>query len=72
MINISKSARLLLLAFTAAVLAACGSVGGGNLATAPDNASAASAAAPDYLIGPLDKLEILVRASGRPHFDAAG
>lgn len=60
MINISKSARLLLLAFTAAVLAACGSVGGGNLATAPESASAAASAAPDYLIGPLDKLEIFV------------
>lgn len=41
-------------------LAACGSIGGEKLQAAPTSASAAVDAAPDYLIGPLDQLEIFV------------
>ncbi len=43
-------------------LSACGSVGlgGEKLQAAPSTAAGAAAAAPDYLIGPLDQLEIFV------------
>ncbi|WP_425407850.1 XrtA/PEP-CTERM system exopolysaccharide export protein [Hyphococcus sp.] len=41
-------------------LAACSTLGGDNLAAAPNSASGAATAAPDYLIGPLDQLEIFV------------
>ncbi len=42
------------------VLASCSTLGGEKLAAAPTNATDAATAAPDYLIGPLDKLEIFV------------
>lgn len=49
------------LAIAASVaLAACSSMGTGQLEAAPSSASTAAATAPDYLIGPLDKLEIFV------------
>ncbi|MEX6633606.1 XrtA/PEP-CTERM system exopolysaccharide export protein [Hyphococcus lacteus] len=41
-------------------LAACSSISGEKLEAAPNNASTAAATAPDYLIGPLDQLEIFV------------
>ncbi|GAB4533279.1 MAG: polysaccharide export protein [Amphiplicatus sp.] len=44
-------------------LAGCGSSGllsAGKLQTAPETAAEAHAAAPDYLIGPLDQLEVFV------------
>ena len=43
-----------------ALLAACGSLGGEQLRAAPTSASAAASEAPDYLIGPLDQLEVFV------------
>lgn len=50
-----------MLAFCAlALLAGCAGVGGENLRAAPTTASDAAAAAPDYLIGPLDQLEVFV------------
>lgn len=60
MININDTVRAAVAAFAALMLAACGSMGGGNLAAAPVTASEAAAGAPDYLIGPLDQLEIFV------------
>lgn len=49
------------LAFCALILlAACANVGGENLRAAPATASAAATTAPDYLIGPLDQLEVFV------------
>jgi polysaccharide export outer membrane protein len=49
-----------MMAAAALGLAACGAAGGGNLITAPTTAAHAAASSPDYLIGPLDKLEIFV------------
>lgn len=60
MIKINETIRALFAAVAALSLAACGSMGGDNLAAAPVNASDAAASAPDYLIGPLDQLEIFV------------
>ena len=49
------------LAFVALIaLAGCGTIGGEQLRAAPTDASAATATAPDYLIGPLDRLEVFV------------
>lgn len=49
------------LAFCALVLlAGCGSLGGEQLRAAPTTASSAASEAPDYLIGPLDQLEVFV------------
>lgn len=45
----------------AVILTGCSAIGGGeDLAAAPSNAADAATAAPDYLIGPLDQLEIFV------------
>ncbi len=44
----------------AILLAACSSIGGEKLAAAPTTAASAAEASPDYLIGPLDELEIFV------------
>ncbi|MGE0408143.1 MAG: XrtA/PEP-CTERM system exopolysaccharide export protein [Amphiplicatus sp.] len=41
-------------------LAACSSTSGGTLSAAPQTAEEVAVAAPDYLIGPLDQLEIFV------------
>ena len=54
--------RMLAVMGAALILSACSAVGigGEKLAAAPANASDAADAAPDYLIGPLDALEIFV------------
>lgn len=52
--------RLATVALAGLALAACSSISGGGLEAAPDTAAGASSNAPDYLIGPLDKLEIFV------------
>lgn len=46
--------------FALIALAGCDTLGGEQLRAAPTNASAAAATAPDYLIGPLDRLEVFV------------
>lgn len=53
------SAILLVAGFAVAGCSSLG-VGGEQLAAAPSDAASASEAAPDYLIGPLDRLEIFV------------
>jgi len=60
MINFTNSLRAVAVVAVTLVLVACGSVGGQKLTAAPVNATEAAQAAPDYLIGPLDKLEIFV------------
>ncbi len=60
MTKISDFCTKTLAVFALVLLAGCGSVGGGNLRAAPTTASAAAASAPDYLIGPLDQLEVFV------------
>jgi polysaccharide export outer membrane protein len=55
--------RCLAAAFVALALAGCGStsmLGGNDLDAAPQTASELADAAPDYLIGPLDQLEVFV------------
>lgn len=52
--------RLAAAALGVAAIAACSSIGGEKLAAAPSSASDAATTAPDYLIGPLDRLEIFV------------
>lgn len=52
-------ARLSFAGLAMLTLAACGG-GGGNLRAAPTSAAQAADAAPDYLIGPLDQLEVFV------------
>jgi len=42
------------------LIAGCAGAGGGNLSVAPTTAESAATASPDYLIGPLDDLEIFV------------
>ncbi len=54
------SCRMALLAVAAAALGACSTIGGGGLESAPTSAENAAAASPDYLVGPLDQLEIFV------------
>lgn len=59
----TKTLNLFRIAFAALAglaLAACSSISGDKLAAAPANAADAATTAPDYLIGPLDKLEIFV------------
>jgi len=41
-------------------LAACSAIGGENLQAAPSSPATAAEASPDYLIGPLDQLQIFV------------
>lgn len=62
MMKILDNFRMLALTGAALILSACSAVGigGEKLAAAPASASDAAAAAPDYLIGPLDALEIFV------------
>ncbi len=60
MTKIIDSLRIAVAFAAALALAACGSMGGEKLAAAPTSASDAVNAAPDYLIGPLDQLEIFV------------
>ncbi len=62
MMKILDNFRILAVTGAALILSACSAVGigGEKLSAAPANASDAAAAAPDYLIGPLDKLEIFV------------
>lgn len=52
--------RFAIVAAAAALTAACSAVGGEKLEAAPSTASTAAEASPDYLIGPLDQLEIFV------------
>ncbi|WDI32005.1 polysaccharide export protein [Hyphococcus flavus] len=60
MMKIFKPFRCALAVLAGIALTACSSIGGDNLQTAPASAADAASAAPDYLIGPLDKLEIFV------------
>lgn len=62
MIKITDTIRAAAALAAAAMLAACStlSLGGEQLQAAPSNAGDAVATAPDYLIGPLDQLEIFV------------
>jgi len=55
-----QTCRFVLAGASAVMLAACSSFGGEKLAAAPTDAAGASQAAPDYLVGPLDQLEIFV------------
>lgn len=55
-----NSIRHATIALIGLALAACSSIGGGGLEVAPETASGATSDAPDYLIGPLDQLEIFV------------
>ena len=52
--------RVAIMAAAAALTAACSAVGGDKLEAAPTTAETAAEASPDYLIGPLDQLEIFV------------
>ena len=59
----STITRAAVLALTALIMAGCGAskiLGGEQLAAAPASAAEAAASGPDYLIGPLDQLEIFV------------
>ncbi len=62
MIKLNNTLRIVIALGASLVLAACGStgIGGSSLQAAPNTPADAAAAAPDYLIGPLDKLEIFV------------
>lgn len=61
MINLLEFFRSVVLAGAALVLAGCGSMGlGGEMSAAPATPEDMVAQSPDYLIGPLDKLEIFV------------
>lgn len=63
MIKVTEIGRRILIAATAIILAGCSSLipgGGEKLSAAPTTAFGAAAEAPDYLIGPLDQLEIFV------------
>ena len=62
MTKLYQLCRYAILGAAAIVIAGCSAVGlgGGNLATAPSTTTEAANAAPDYLIGPLDQLEIFV------------
>lgn len=55
-----KFAHLAVIAATAFIVAGCSSIGGEKLRAAPSTAEGMVAEAPDYLIGPLDQLEIFV------------
>ncbi|MFQ5564166.1 MAG: XrtA/PEP-CTERM system exopolysaccharide export protein [Parvularculaceae bacterium] len=46
--------------FAALIIAGCASIGGGSMSAAPQTTADAAEMSPDYLIGPLDKLEIFV------------
>lgn len=61
--TISTITRNVVLALSALAIAGCSStkiLGGEQLAAAPATAADAAASSPDYLIGPLDQLEIFV------------
>ncbi len=63
MINVTEIGRRIMIAATAIILAGCSSLipgGGEQLSAAPSTAAGAADAAPDYLVGPLDQLEIFV------------
>ena len=60
MTNLLSLSRAAMLTFCAAILAACSSISGGDLPSAPQSTNEAVDSSPDYLIGPLDKLEIFV------------
>jgi len=63
MMKIVESCRLTLLGVAAVVLAGCSTIGlgsGEKLEDAPTAAASAAQASPDYLVGPLDQLEIFV------------
>ncbi len=62
MINVTKFCRRVMVVAAAFVIAGCSSFPGGGeqLSAAPSTAAGAADAAPDYLIGPLDQLEIFV------------
>ena len=61
MIKLAPLCKTALFAAAAALAAACSAIGGGEkLSAPPDTEADAAASSPDYLIGPLDKLEIFV------------
>lgn len=62
MTKFSELCRFAVMGAAAILLAGCSAmgIGGQQLAAAPSTTSEATAAAPDYLIGPLDQLEIFV------------
>ena len=61
MTNMINYCRNVLICAAAALIVGCSSLGGGgDIQAAPTTASDAAQTAPDYLIGPLDKLEIFV------------
>lgn len=62
MIKLNNTLRTVAALAASLILAACssGGMGGGSLQAAPTSPADAAAAAPDYLIGPLDQLQIFV------------
>ena len=56
----TKSIRTALFLVAAVIMAGCSSFSGESLEAAPTSATIAAEASPDYLIGPLDQLEIFV------------
>lgn len=60
MTKLADFSKTLFAAIAAVSLAACSSIGGEKLAAAPTTPATAAEASPDYLIGPLDQLEIFV------------
>ncbi len=61
MTNIYLFCRIAILSAAATLIAGCSAVGGGDkLQAAPATSADAADASPDYLIGPLDQLEIFV------------
>ncbi len=61
MINVTEICRRAIVAAAAILIAGCSTIGGGeHLQAAPVTAEGAADAAPNYLIGPLDQLEIFV------------
>ncbi len=60
MTKLVEISRVTIVGVAAILLSACSSIGGEKLAAAPTTATNATEASPDYLIGPLDQLEIFV------------
>ena len=62
MMKVAEACRWALMGLAAAALAGCASVGigSGSLEAAPTNTSDLAETSPDYLVGPLDQLEIFV------------
>lgn len=60
MIKLTRFLRVALLSMAAGVFAGCSSLGGESLEAAPTDTTVSAEESPDYLIGPLDQLEIFV------------